>query len=289
MSKHAPTGSGRITTSKAVPPGGVRAVLSNYDIDVDTPKPEHLVFLNSRVVPVLLGRRARIWLQGSASRTGTAAHNMALSERRAENVAKHLSSRGVPTSQMQIDWVGEGLATTGIPENADDRAVSLLAAPLIEPPKPTPLPPTPTPSTTPTNTAFKISLLGGLSGGEALAVDQLFFQIWDEKNRIASIYVFSGLGKGAGALPLSVTLKGPWNDFRTTGPVAVNEFGGAARFTTGGVAWFTLNYLNMMAMPRGTRTNPNPLSLSTGFTVGAGGSTTVGTMILQFTGPFTGP
>ncbi len=42
-------------------------------------------------------------------------------------------------------------------------------------------------------------------------------------------------------------------------------------------------------MPRATRTLPNPLSLSTGFTVGAGGSTTVGKMILQLTGPFTGP
>jgi len=277
-----------VTTSNVVPPGGVRAVMSNYDIDVDTPKAEHLVFLDSRVLPVLLGRRARIWLQGSASRTGTAAHNMALSERRAENVAAYLSSRGVPTSQMQVDWVGEGLAAGGIPENADNRAVSLLAAPLAAPP--TPKPPTPPPTqATPTNTSFKIRLLGGLSGGEAMTLDQLFFQIWDPPHQITGIYVFSGLGKGAGALPLSVTLQGPWNDFRTTGPVAVDEFGGAARFTTGGVAWFTVNYLNMMAMPRSTRTTPNPLSLSTGFTVGAGGSTTVGTMVLQFAGRFNGP
>ncbi len=167
MSNHAPTGPGRVTTSNVVPVGGVRAVMSNYDIDVDTPKPEHLVFLNSRVIPVLLGHRARIWLQGSASHTGTAAHNMALSQRRAENVAQYLNSRGVPTSQMQIEWVGEGLAANGIPENADDRAVSLLAAPLLAPPRPTPPTPAPTPRTTPTNTLFKIRLLGGLSGGES--------------------------------------------------------------------------------------------------------------------------
>ena len=61
MSKHSPTGPGRVTTSKVVPVGGVRAVLSNYDIDVDMPKAEHLAFLNSKVVPILISRRARVW------------------------------------------------------------------------------------------------------------------------------------------------------------------------------------------------------------------------------------
>jgi hypothetical protein len=84
-------------------------------------------------------------------------------------------------------------------------------------------------------------------------------------------------------------LKGPWNDFETTGEVAVDEFGGAARFTTGGAGSYTLNYLNMMQMPRGTKTSPNPLELSTGVTVGIGLSTGVGGMFLQSTSPFHGP
>jgi hypothetical protein len=117
----------------------------------------------------------------------------------------------------------------------------------------------------------------------------LYFQIWDPAHSVSSLYEYTGGGIGVSVRSVSATMSGPWNDFRTTGPVAVNEFGGAARFTTGGAGSYTLNYLNMMQMPRGTATSPNPLSLSTGFTVGAGGSTTVGYMALVTTGPFVGP
>jgi hypothetical protein len=53
MSQHAPTGPGRILVNPAAPTGGIRAVMSNYGIDVDTPKPEHINFLNSRVLPLV--------------------------------------------------------------------------------------------------------------------------------------------------------------------------------------------------------------------------------------------
>ena len=132
-------------------------------------------------------------------------------------------------------------------------------------------------------------MLGGLSGGEIAAVDQLFFEIVDPANKLSSIYVYSGIGRGGSVLPISVTLRGPFNDFKTSGPVAVDEFAGLARFTSGGAGSVTSNHLNMMSMPRGTKTVPNPLSLSTGFTVGAGVSTTAGKMILQLTAPFIGP
>jgi hypothetical protein len=45
----------------------------------------------------------------------------------------------------------------------------------------------------------------------------------------------------------------------------------------------------MMGLPPGVATKPNPLKLETGFTVGLGLSTSVGTMKRGFTGPFTGP
>ena len=260
--------------------------MSNYDIDSDVLKPEHVAFLTSKVAPILAGRRARLFMQGSASSTGTAAHNLALSRRRADNVAAFLQTQGVAASQMQIDAVGEGLASTKIPENSDDRAVALLAAPLFDPPRPKPQ--QPKPAGTPRVTSFRIRMLGGLSGGEVATIEQLFFEIVDPANKLSSIYVYSGIGKGGGT-PISVTLRGPFNDFKTSGPVAVDEFGGPARFTTGGAGSISSNHLNMMSMPRGTKTIPNPLSLSTGFTVGAGVSTTVGTMILQLTAPFTGP
>ena len=53
MAKHHPTGPGVITIHPTPPRGGIRAVMSNYDIDVNTPKPEHIAFLNAQVVPIL--------------------------------------------------------------------------------------------------------------------------------------------------------------------------------------------------------------------------------------------
>jgi hypothetical protein len=292
MASHPPTGPGKITANPRVPVGGVRAVLSNYDIDVDVPKREHTTFLDAQVVPILLGKNARIFLQGSASSTGTAAHNLDLSRRRANNVASYLQKRGVLASRIQIDAVGESLASLRTPENAQDRAVSLLAAPLFQPPPaPGPTPPVP-PSApvTPTATTFEIRMLGGLSGGIGiLAIDQLFFEIVDRAHAVTSIYVYSAFGGGRGALPLSATLRGPFNTFSTSGAMSTDEFGGPARFTTGGVASFTVNFLNMMGLPRGIATRPVSLSITTGFTVGIGGSTSGGEMILQFTGKFTGP
>jgi hypothetical protein len=288
MGKHASTGPGKVTTDRRVPVGGVRAVLSNYDIDVDTPKPEHIAFLDSRVVPVLVRKRARIFLQGSASRTGSDAHNLALSRRRAEKVAAHLISRGAVSRQIQIDAVGESLANPRTPENANDRAVALLAAPLFQLPPPRP-PPEPKPNP-PTATQFEIRMLGGLQGGAGpVAVDQLFFEILDRSHLLTSVYVYSAMGGGRGGLPISVTLRGPWNSFATTGALGITEFAGAARFTTGGAASFSINFLNMMGLPRSIATNPNPLRIETGFTVGVGASTSIGTLILQFTGPFSGP
>jgi hypothetical protein len=90
-------------------------------------------------------------------------------------------------------------------------------------------------------------------------------------------------------------MPGPWTDFNVTKPMAVNQFTGATRFTTGGAAWWTKNYINFMALPSGTATDPNPLPIDTGFTIGIGAGTSVGTMRLELLGepggllPFKGP
>lgn len=289
MSKHAATGPGKIAVNSAAPVGGIRASMSNYDIDSDAPKREHLNFLDARVLPLVLGRMARVWLQGAASSTGTDAKNMALSRRRAEGIAAFLASRGFPVVQIQVDAVGEGLATPLPRENSDDRTVSILAAPLFLPPSPTSLPP-PSALPTPAATRFRLRMVGGIgAGARVIAIDRLYFQIWDPAARISSFYEYTGAGIGVSVRKVSATMSGPWNDFGTTGAVAVNEFGGASRFTSGGLASYTLNYLNIMQMPRGTATKPNPLAISTGFTVGGGGSTTVGYLKLMTTGPFVGP
>jgi hypothetical protein len=266
----------------------VRAGLANFDVEGDEPKPEHTRYLDRSVVPLLVGARARVWLQGQTSSTGTNEFNLDLSKRRCDNVAAYLRSRGVGQPQITPSWVGESLASVSMRERSDDRVVWLLAAPLSAPPAPPPSPPS-VHASTPRNTKFKIRMVGGLSGGAKVGIDQLFFQIWDEKNGVTSFYTYSGIAIGKSWKSVSTTLKGPWNDFETTGEVAVDEFGGAARFTTGGAGSYTLNYLNMMRMPRGTKTSPNPLELSTGVTVGIGLSTGVGGMFLQSTSPFHGP
>lgn len=274
-----------------MPVGGVRASLYNFDVDGADLKPEHTAFLNARVLPVIKAKAAKCWLQGSASKSGSDAHNMQLSKKRVDNVVAYLVGHGADASRMNSSHVGESMANMKVNEAEGDRAVSLLCAPLLAPPvRPDPPPEPERPKTT---THFKIRELGGLGAGFGpVAVDQIYFQIWDPKHHLTTFYQYDagGIGKGVkGGPPLSVTLEGPWNDFVTTGALRTDEFGGAARFTTAGTMWWTTNTVNFMGLPRGIATNPNPLDISTGFTVGAGASSTVGTMIKGPTYPFTGP
>jgi hypothetical protein len=177
-----------------------------------------------------------------------------------------------------------------VKEADGDRAVTLLAAPLVKPK----LPPTPPPKPErKLASRFRIRELGGLSGGAGpIAVELIYFQIWDFTNQVTTFYQYTstGVGKGVkGGPPLSVTLEGPWNDFVTTGLLGTDEFDGAARFTTAGAMWWTKNIVNFMGLPRSIKTDPNPLEISTGFTVGLGASTSVGAMIEGPTYPFKGP
>jgi hypothetical protein len=267
----------------------VRASLYNFDIDGSDPKAEHLVFLGKKVLPILLGRSARCWLQGSTSHSGSDAHNLKLSKERVDKVVAYFVSRGVDVRRLTASHVGESMASLKVNEAAGDRAVSLLCAPLITPP----VRPDPVPEKPKVSTKFRIRELGGISGGVAfVGFDQLFFQIWDTTNNVTTFYSYEagGVGKGVkGGPPLSVTLQGPWNDFTVTHAMGVDEFGGAARFSTAGTMWWTFNYVNFMGLPRRTKTDPNPLEISTGFTVGVGASSSVGVMVRGPTYPFSGP
>jgi hypothetical protein len=196
----------------------------------------------------------------------------------------------VLNTQLQLDWVGESLAGMRERELANQRAVSLMAAPLAEVPKPAPAPP-PAPSTVPTTTRFKIRMLGALAAGAGVvAIERLFFQVWDPAHSVTCFYMYQSGGFGGSKGPaLSATLSGDWNEFHTTSAISVGDFGGVARFSTAGTMWWSVNYLNMMGLPKGVATAPNPLDLSTGFTVGLGISTSVGEMVKGYMGPFTGP
>jgi len=149
----------------------------------------------------------------------------------------------------------------------------------------------------PTNTEFKIKQHANLNVSKIVAADFSIFQIWDQKAGKCSFYTYWAGGMSKSLTPgwLSATLAGDWNDLSVTKPIAVNQFTGATRFTTGGGGNKTWNYINFMGLPPGTETIPNPLPIKTGFTIGIGGGTSAGKMNLELVGtpdgllPFKGP
>lgn len=126
---------------------------------------------------------------------------------------------------------------------------------------------------TPTNTRFKLKQHANLNVSKIVAADFSIFQIWDQKAQLCCFYTFWAGGFSKSLTPgwLSATMPGGWNDFTVTKPMAVNQFIGATRFTTGGGGSKTKNYINFMGLPEGTQTIPNPLPIETGFTIGVGG------------------
>ena len=247
------TGSGKISLdSRYAGPGMIKALLYNFDIDGDTVKPEHITFLQSKVIPLLQGDRGHIWMQGSTSKSGVNTHNMELSKRRVNNIASVLRAQGISDRQMQLDAVGEEQAQAHAMEDESDRAVALVVIPVARdsPPPPKKIPPPP-----PVNSEFKIRMLAGLAGSAGpFQVENNFFQIADTKNRVTAFYTYTSEGVGRGlikGLILSATMKGPWNNFQTTLAIRVSQFEGPARFTTAGAGPWTSNHLNMMGLPKG--------------------------------------
>jgi hypothetical protein len=237
----------------------------------------HIAFLQSKVVPLLQGDHGHIWMKGSASKTGTNQHNMDLSKRRVKNIASVLRMHGVLDRQMQLDAVGEEEDQGHVMEDESDRAVALVVFPMA---RESPPPPKKVPRV---SDQFKIRQLGALAGTVGpFHRDNTFFQIADPRNKVTAFYTYSGAGAGKGLIPktpISVTLKGPWNNFRTSSPIRVSQFEGLASFDSAGGGRATINLLTIMGLPKGVNTIPGVLSINTGFTVGAGGSTSVGKMI----------
>jgi hypothetical protein len=268
----------------------LHAILADFRVGGAELKAVHVDFLDKvcTTIGALAHEKWSIVLFGRTSRTGSPQTNRALAERRRYAVESYLrlklSSLWVfDVKYGYIPWVEE--MTGGKDDEESDfwRSVEvwLFKGP-HKMPKPTPPPSQPT-RTRPGNDRFKIRMLGGVSVGlKIFAADALFFQIWDEANCLTTFYTYSAVGVGKGLLksPVSATLRGPWNDFKTTGPVTLMEFGGPAIFSTRGGAWWTWNELTMLGLPGRVVTDPFVLDLETGFTVGVGASTTNGLMLL---------
>jgi hypothetical protein len=216
-------------------------------------------------------------MQGSASKTGTNQYNMDLSKRRVNNIASILRTHGVLDRQMQLEAVGEELAQAHVMEDELDRAVDLVVLPMA---RESPPPPKRVPRV---SDEFKIRQLGALAAtAGGFQRDNNFFQIADTRNKFTAFYSYTGAGAGKGLIPktrISATTKGPWNNFRTSSPIRVSQFEVAASFDSGGAGPWTINLLTILGLPKGVNTIPGVLSINTGFTFGAGGSTSVGKMI----------
>lgn len=137
------------------------------------------------------------------------------------------------------------------------------------------------------NTKFKIKMHMNLNISLGYAAEYSIFQILDEKSGLCSFYSYWAQGAAGGVIPgqwLSATKAGPWNDFSVTREMGANQFDGPARFSTAGAGNNTVNVINFMSLPSGATTIPNPLNISTGFTIGIGAGTTLGLMQLELLG-----
>src|SRR4051794_12012980 len=86
------------TTNLAAP---LKARLFNYDVDDAALKKEHRDWLAAEVIPILRTcRKTTVDLRGTASRSGTDAYNLKLSERRAAGIEAFLEQNGVLSRQI---------------------------------------------------------------------------------------------------------------------------------------------------------------------------------------------
>jgi hypothetical protein len=249
-------------------PYAARAYLWDFDVDSDLLKVNHRAWLESRVVSAIRakgGSTWRVWIDGMASRPGSAQHNLLLSQRRAKSVVDFLTSAlGGSKVTFSVEWEGEYTAQLlrhpEHKENAGDRAVHVCLQ-LIE----TPIPPPPPPPIKPpelkagADKTFKIRLLGALGGagnpfaaatkmptsakdfllklkpGIGPAAENVYFEVLDVTANQHAVYVYSGFGVSYGpSVPglkgLGVTYAGDWNEFTVPAPHNVDDFEGAARF-----------------------------------------------------------
>ena len=225
-------------------------------------------------------------------------HNRILSNLREQSVEGYLRGKIL---NKQINWVPNWhgfLETSSVGESPQGRSVLVhIQRPGRPAPKPVPPPPPPPVPADVLDDTFKIRLLGSHSGGDVIVIDIMEWEIWAVTAQYSARFTYTGVGGGASTAPYTPTLgPGPWNYFQTRHvhpngkqsgqPVAFGSFEGPARFTTGGAGDVTLNVLSIMGdIPPGIIFEPHDtgnelgLLVSTGTTLGAGVSSSVGAMV----------
>lgn len=129
-----------------------------------------------------------------------------------------------------------------------------------------------------TSKNFRIRIVYG--GGVSLfaGVEAMSMNIWDFTNDELCVYELKGVSVGKGS-PITVSFRGPWNEFRTLTPMSCGDFGGMARFATVFVMDKSLN--GFIIDPFG-RLSIEIVPFKTGWSLGFGAATGGGTFTRIF-------
>lgn len=177
-----------------------------------------------------LGPNMSIWVIGFASRAGGEMENMNLSHARAGNVARRISFQSGHTRNIGTVSLGERRSTSGSENSEYRRAVLILVyrrPPYVEPPRPA------RPQPLPFFNKFRITLIGGLEGGELIVgADYHFLIDYDIRDENAPPsaqceYTLLALGGGIGA-PLGTQGGILWNYFDAGRNCTPEDFSGRA-------------------------------------------------------------
>lgn len=88
-----------------------------FDTDQADLSPRGQLIVNKVAEVVRTNDEVRVTVIGRTDRAGTAAANMALSERRAELVRDALIAAGVPAARIDTSWLGEGEQDVPTPDD----------------------------------------------------------------------------------------------------------------------------------------------------------------------------
>jgi hypothetical protein len=244
------------------------ALLYDFDIDGDTPKPAHIAYLAEvkeylgRVKNIGSGRAFVIWIKGYASRTGSQAHNYQLSAIREQGIEGRLRDllefndyqnlAGIFT--FRRDYIGFRDSPAG--ENPAFRAVRLTVSRVGPPPPPIKIVPegskswnislvalasvsiSPAAVASAVKKALKIAGKELHLGPVSPQIDEALFQIKDLSSgpgiggRIG-LFAYTGFGLGISVPklgPISGGVLGRPFPFTTTQPVLLRDFAGDASF-----------------------------------------------------------
>lgn len=256
-------------------PATIAARLCNFVTAQSFLLRSHENWLDSSVRPAV-SRLDGPWIDllGYASRLGSADFNRKLSFRRCE-AAKAWISEYSDRSNFEIVWA-KGEEESGPEEENNDgywRAVEVYVYGTERPR------PTPPDGGTPGTTDFKIRLNGGASAGiDVIGGDGYVFQIVDKPANLTSFFVYYGPAMGLSSPPGSMAFAGPFTSFRTTRPVLLGDFEGAARLFQDpgislgpfGVGSLRLSLESEHLSRSGAAVFPSIIEIQTGGGLGAG-------------------